>query len=94
MKEIEETIDLDSETDKPAAKKSKRNEGSAFEGTLLGGSSRKDETGSSAATTEEHKPSDELKEAATSKPCSACTYNNPLTNAQCEICDTPLPQVP
>lgn len=102
VKELKDTtcIDLDSETDKPATKKAKRNEGSAFEGTLLGGggsSSRKDETNSAAE--DQQQPREASKEpmcidsAATVKPCSLCTFDNPLTNSQCEVCETPFPQV-
>lgn len=102
VKELQVTtcIDLDSETDKPATKKAKRNEGSAFEGTLLGGgSTRKDESSSATAIGEEHKSREASKEpmgintngTATSKSCSVCTLENPLTSVQCEVCDTVFP---
>ena len=63
-------IDLDSETDKPAAKKAKRNEGSAFEGTLLGGGggpSRKDEPNSAVAAATEGGQQQQREESKESK---------------------------
>jgi ubiquitin carboxyl-terminal hydrolase 48 len=75
---------LTSDSDDVPAKKKRREEGGGFGGTLLGG-------GSKAAVlplplTTVQPPVNSVK--ADEKPCTACTFSNPLSVAVCTVCGT------
>ena len=78
MKEDNEAIDLDSDAEEPAKKKARRNEGNAFEGTVLGGSlvSRTPQQSTHEADVSNH----------LTKACAVCTFENEPTAFECAMC--------
>jgi hypothetical protein len=74
IREVEEILDSEDVAIR------KREEGQGFGGTLLAGGSGNDATSSNLTTN-----SDSIQ---LEKPCSRCTFANPLNAVACELCDT------
>lgn len=81
LREAEEVLDSDSDSDERPVTKRRREEGPAFGGTLLGNS---DYSWSSSPEDTAGPPPSSVQEKA----CLACTYSNGLEALSCEICDT------
>lgn len=85
LKEVSEDFEVLEVTDNdepPVAKKRRREEGSAFGGTLLGASSQ--------LSMERLSANAPAKQEESHRACPACTYNNPPDDPVCTICDTAL----
>ncbi|OBZ75519.1 Ubiquitin carboxyl-terminal hydrolase 48 [Grifola frondosa] len=77
LREESEDVNLLSDSDTENPKSKGRREGQGFGGTLLGGSDSQRSSSHPASPT--------------SKPCSACTFENVVDASSCTICDTPFP---
>ncbi|GBE82261.1 cysteine proteinase [Sparassis latifolia] len=84
LREESENIDLLSDSDTEDVPRKRRNEGQGFGGTLLGGIPDSDSDGARESSSQSDQP------PATSKACSACTYENDIDVAMCAICETPF----
>jgi len=81
LREAEEVIDIDSDSDTRPINKKRREEGQGFGGTLLGA------TESSWSSSPEQTPAPPFG-SGSEKPCLACTFSNTSDAATCQICDT------
>jgi ubiquitin carboxyl-terminal hydrolase 48 len=81
LREAEEVLDINSDSDERPAIKRRREEGPAFGGTLLGNS---DSAWSSSPEDTPGPPYADVQEKA----CLACTFSNSVKALSCEICDT------
>ena len=81
LREVEEVIDLDSDSDSKPINKKRREEGRGFGGTLLGGRD------SSWSSSPEQTPLPPVA-LGSEKPCLACTFSNTFDAVACQICDT------
>lgn len=79
LREVEEVIEIDSDSDSRPVNKRRREEGQGFGGTLLG------TTDSSWSSSPEQVPP---LGSGSEKPCLACTFSNTFDAVACQICDT------
>ena len=84
LREAEEVLDINSDSDERPAIKRRREEGPAFGGTLLGNS---DSAWSSSPEDTPGTPGPPYP-GVQEKACLACTFSNPVRALSCEICDT------
>jgi len=83
LREVEEVIDLDSDSDSRPTNKKRREEGRGFGGTLLGAI----RNSSSWSSSPEQTPLPPVA-SGSEKPCLACTFSNTYDAVACQICDT------
>ena len=81
LREVEEVIEIDSDSDSKPIIKRRREEGQGFGGTLLGA------TDSSWSSSPEQTPVPPIG-SGREKPCLACTFSNTFDAVACQICDT------
>jgi ubiquitin carboxyl-terminal hydrolase 48 len=81
LREDEEVIEIDSDSDSKPISKRRREEGQGFGGTLLG------TTDSSWSSSPEQTPVPAVG-SGSEKACLACTFSNTFDAVACQICDT------
>ncbi|KAF8798163.1 cysteine proteinase [Phlegmacium glaucopus] len=81
LREADEVIEIDSDSDSRPINKRRREEGQGFWGTLLGN------TDSSWSSSPEQTPVPPLG-SESEKPCLVCTFSNTFDAVACQICDT------
>ncbi|KAH8116817.1 cysteine proteinase [Phellopilus nigrolimitatus] len=85
LKEVEDTIVLDSDIEEDSKNTKKRDEGGAFKGTLLSGG-----TSSSLPSESDQRPDSSRSSSPVQKACLQCTLYNPTFATECEACQAPL----
>ena len=82
LREVEEVLEIDSDSDSKPINKKRRDEGRGFGGTLLGA-----RDSSPWSSSPEQTPLPSLA-SGVEKPCLACTFSNTFDAVACQICDT------